>query len=120
MAANTWKKKTRKKRPGYHTIRLQRDDARQMATELMGDEDFVDAPEGLQNEEIRELPTAMHRKKAVQEEVKRAKRKEKRPSVFKTMGYSASLVSCIFIRVHYYPSYDKMNLGSRKYSWTIN
>ena len=106
MAANTWKKKSKKKRPGYHTVRLNhahahranaQEDARQLASDLLAHEDFVDAPEPLQNDEIRELPTTMHNKKAVKEEVKAAKRKEKKPSVFKTMGYSMSLVSTPYI-----------------------
>ena len=101
MAANTWKRKTRKRRPGYQTVRRSyfnypdsEENAHQLATELMGNEDFRDAPETLQNEEIRELATTMHNKKAVKQEVKHAK-KEKKPSAFKTMTYSVSLVSIL-------------------------
>ena len=101
MAANL-RRQTR--RSGYHPVRLShahadrpnaQEDARQLASGLMEDEDFVYAPEPLQNDEIRELAVNMHNKKAVKEEVKRkaAKRKEKKPSVFKTMGYSISMVS---------------------------
>ena len=75
------------------TVRVKEKDPRQLANELLGNEDFVDAPAELQSENIRELATTMHNKKEVKQEVKQAKNKEKKPSVFKTMGYSVSLVS---------------------------
>jgi len=66
MAANTWKKKSKKRRPGYYTVRHHgvhsQDEVHQLASGLMGDDDFLDAPEQLQNDEIRELRTNMHNK----------------------------------------------------------